>query len=68
LYTVALDRHLRQRLPGYRRDRDLGEAIYLFVRVAGIVPDAGIWRHRFSDALLTAVDGVLGAKSTQEAA
>jgi len=59
LYTVAVDRFLRQRIPGYRRDR-LGEAIYLFVRAAGIAPDiaprAGIWTQRFDDALIDAVD------------
>ncbi len=68
LYTVALDRYLRQRRSGYRRGLHLGDAIYLFVRAAGVLPDAGIWRHRFDDALIDAVDGVFGAKSTQEAA
>lgn len=32
LYTVALHRYLRWRLPGYRPDRHLGGAAYLFVR------------------------------------
>ena len=61
LYTVALDRLLRQRLPGYRREARLGEAIYLFVRAVGLAPGAGVWRQRFDDALLDAVDRVLGA-------
>jgi exodeoxyribonuclease V beta subunit len=59
LYTVALDRMLRQRLPDYRRERHLGEAIYLFVRGVGLAADAGIWRHRFDPALIDAVDAVL---------
>jgi exodeoxyribonuclease V beta subunit len=32
LYAVALHRHLRQRLPGYRYARDFGGVLYLFVR------------------------------------
>jgi exodeoxyribonuclease V beta subunit len=62
LYTVAVDRYLRQRLPHYRRAGHLGETIYLFVRASGIdprAPRAGIWTHRFDDALLDAVDRVL---------
>ncbi|HET6431148.1 UvrD-helicase domain-containing protein [Dyella sp.] len=59
LYTVAVDRMLRQRLPGYRRERHLGEAIYLFVRAVGLAPAAGIWRHRFDDGLIAAVDAAL---------
>ena len=59
LYVVALDRYLRHRLgKDYRRADHLGECIYLFVRAAGLHGDAGIWRHRFSDALLDAVADV----------
>jgi len=34
LYTLALHRYLRQRLPGYVYERDFGAALYLFVRGA----------------------------------
>lgn len=69
LYTVAVDRYLRQRLgSGYRREQHLGECVYLFVRAAGLAPEAGIWRHRFSDGLLEAVGAVLGEATTGEAA
>jgi exodeoxyribonuclease V beta subunit len=71
LYTVALDRHLRQRVPGYRRERHLGEAIYLFVRAVGIAPRAapraGIWTRRFDDALIDAVDVALAGNEGQAA-
>ena len=68
IYTVAADRYLRQRLGArYRRDQ-LGECIYLFVRAAGLGPDAGIWRHRFADALLDAVGAVLTHDATAELA
>lgn len=65
LYTVALDRMLRQRLPGYTRERHLGEAIYLFVRAVGLGPDAGVWRHRFDDALIEAVDNALAGRELE---
>ena len=62
LYTVALDRFLRGRIDGYDRNLHLGETIYLFVRAAGLAPQAGIWRQRFDDRLLDAVDAALGGK------
>ena len=62
LYTVAVDRMLRQRLFGYRREQHLGEAIYLFVRAVGLAPRAGIWRHRFDDALVEAADAALAGR------
>ncbi|WP_229792336.1 UvrD-helicase domain-containing protein [Cognatilysobacter bugurensis] len=61
LYTVAVDRYLRGRLARYDRAMHLGEAIYVFVRAAGLAPGAGMWTQRFDDALLAAVDRVLGA-------
>ena len=72
LYVIALERYLRERLgAGYRRDRHLGDGWYLFVRATGLaLPDGtpcGVWRHRFDDALLDAVQTVLGA-SEREAA
>ena len=32
IYIVALDRHLRQTLPGYDYDRDFGGVYYVFLR------------------------------------
>ncbi len=68
LYTIAVDRYLRERVDGYRRTRQLGETIYAFVRAVGLGPAAGVWRCRFDDALLDAVDAVLGGHATQAAA
>jgi exodeoxyribonuclease V beta subunit len=70
LYAVALDRYLRQRLGhAYRRSEHLGECFYLFIRGAGLGPGAGIWRHRFADALLDAAGAVFdGAFDSVEAA
>lgn len=72
LYTVAVERYLRERLGAmYRREQHLGECWYLFIRAVGLyLPDGtacGVWRHRFGDALLDAVQQALGAVQ-QEAA
>lgn len=72
LYTVALERYLRERLGAhYQRSQHLGDCWYLFVRAVGLtLPDGtpcGVWHHRFTDDLLDAVQGVLGL-SLQEAA
>ena len=65
LYAVALERYLRQRIRDYKRDEHLGECWYLFIRAVGLdlrrAPGAGIWRHRFDDALLDAVGELLAA-------
>jgi len=72
LYTVAVERYLRQRLgDGYRRDRHLGDCWYLFIRAVGLrLPDGtpcGVWHHRFKDDLLDAVQGVLGLQLKEAA-
>ncbi len=59
LYTIALDRYLRSRLPDYDRSRQLGAAVYLFVRAVGLSADAGVWSQRFSDAFVAAADAAL---------
>lgn len=73
LYTVALERYLIERLGSqYRRDQHLGECWYLFVRAVGLcLPDGtacGVWRHRFSDHLLDAVQQVLTRTHLRESA
>ncbi|MCW5579358.1 MAG: PD-(D/E)XK nuclease family protein, partial [Dokdonella sp.] len=71
LYTVAVERYLRQRVRDYRRGQHLGATLYLFVRAVGIEPSqpqAGIWTQRFDDALLDAVDRVLAGTATARSA
>ncbi len=61
LYTVALHRYLRWRLPGYSPDRHLAGVLYLFVRGMAGDPGVGVfaWRPPGSlvDALSDVVDG-----------
>jgi exodeoxyribonuclease V beta subunit len=66
LYTVALHRYLRWRMPGYRADRHLAGVLYLFVRgMAGadtpLVDGApcGIFAWRPSGRLVEALSEVL---------
>jgi len=47
LYTLALDRLLRQRLPGYSYETHFGGAIYVFLRgISPHDPQSGIYRDR----------------------
>ncbi len=47
LYALALDRHLRQRLPGYSYDTHFGGAIYIYLRgVSSETPGLGIYHDR----------------------
>lgn len=68
LYTLALERHLRARLPGYERARHLGDPIYVFVRAAGLAPGAGLWSRPFAPSLLDAVDALLDGDGLPEMA
>ena len=73
LYTVALERYLQTRLgASYERSRHLGDCWYLFIRAVGLtLPDGspcGIWRHRFSDMLLDAVQQVFSSRHEEVAA
>ena len=67
-----MERYLRERLgDGYRRDQHLGDCWYLFIRAVGLqLPDGtrcGVWRHRFQDDLLDAVQGALGLQLEEAA-
>ena len=65
LYGVALDRHLRQRLPGYQPARHFGGVLYLFVRgvrPAWTNPDgspAGVWFHRPAPEVIAQLSALL---------
>jgi exodeoxyribonuclease V beta subunit len=59
LYTVALHRYLRWRLPGYAPDRHLAGVLYLFVRGMAGHPGAGVFAWRPPGDLVTALSDVL---------
>jgi exodeoxyribonuclease V beta subunit len=63
LYTVALHRYLRWRLPAYDPDRHLAGVLYLFVRgMAGGMgaPGSGVFAWRPPGGLVVALSDVLG--------
>jgi exodeoxyribonuclease V beta subunit len=61
LYAVGLHRYLRARLGArYDYDRDMGEAIYVFLRGLGD-EGAGLFCHRPPRALIDALDALLGS-------
>jgi exodeoxyribonuclease V beta subunit len=60
LYTAALDRYLRLRLPGYRYERHFGGVYYLFLR--GIDPKRpgyGIYRDRLDETFVDKLNQLL---------
>jgi len=67
LYTVALHRYLRQRLPGYDYDQHVGGVNYVFLR--GVRPSwtqsdgsaAGVFFHKPKREAIAALDALLGA-------
>lgn len=57
LYTLAVHRHLRQRLRDrYAYAAHVGPAIYLFVRAAGLAPGLGLWSQPFPEPLVLGAD------------
>ncbi len=61
LYTVALHRYLRLRLPRYGYDTHIGGVAYLFLR--GMRPDrpgSGVFRDRPARELVEALDACMG--------
>ena len=67
LYTVALHRYLRERLPGYDVARDVGGAIYLFARAAGLAPAAGVYRECPPPGLITELDALFAGTAERAA-
>ena len=62
IYTVALHRYLASRIDDYDPQRHLGDSWYLFVRAVGLSADAGIWRKRFAQSLLDALDALFNGQ------
>jgi exodeoxyribonuclease V beta subunit len=63
LYTVALHRYLRRRLPDYSPAQHLGDSWYLFLRGVGLEPGAGVWRRRWPFALIDALDAAFAGQA-----
>jgi exodeoxyribonuclease V beta subunit len=59
LYTVALHRYLRWRMPGYSPGRHLAGVLYLFLRGMAGEADAGVFAWRPPGPLVVALSDVL---------
>lgn len=59
IYVLALHRMLRQRLPGYDYERQMGGVFYLFVRAIAPLDDAGVFADRPPFELVRALDDYL---------
>jgi exodeoxyribonuclease V beta subunit len=60
IYSLALHRHLQQRLPDYDPEQHFGGVYYLFLR--GIQPEwsqTGVFYDRLDRTLLEAVDQLM---------
>ncbi|HEX7816250.1 exodeoxyribonuclease V subunit beta [Dyella sp.] len=67
LYTLALHRQLRARLPGYDYDRHIGGVMYLYLRgVDGT--DHGVHNERLPRALIEAMDALFAGGASSHAA
>ena len=62
IYSIALDRHLAQRLVGYDYDRHFGGVYYLFLRGLAEThePNCGVFFDRPSRELIRAASALLG--------
>ncbi len=69
LYTVALDRYLRLRLPGYRYERHFGGVYYLFLRGIDLAqPGFGIHRDRLEEGFVRKLNELLTGRAGEEGA
>ncbi len=67
LYTVALDRYLRLRLPGYRYEQHFGGVYYLFLRgIDPARPQFGIHRDRLQEPLVRELGNLLIGEAGKE--
>ena len=67
LYTIALDRYLQLRVPGYRYEQHFGGVYYLFLRgIDPARPQFGIHRDRLSEPLVRALERLLIGEAAEE--
>jgi exodeoxyribonuclease V beta subunit len=64
LYTIALHRYLRLRIPDYRYDHHFGGVYYLFLRGITSSGDSGIYFDKPPETLINALDDYFTSGST----
>ncbi|WBA15334.1 exodeoxyribonuclease V subunit beta [Salinivibrio proteolyticus] len=63
IYTLALHRFLRQRIPDYDYDTHVGGVFYFFLRGASDSGETGVFAHRPDKALIDALDNLFAGES-----
>ncbi len=67
IYSVALHRYLKKRLPGYDYQKDFGGVFYLFIRgMSKSTDQQGVYFDKPSLALIEALDALFVRESTRE--
>jgi exodeoxyribonuclease V beta subunit len=67
LYTAALDRYLRLRLPGYRYEQHFGGVYYLFLRgIDPARPGFGVYRDRLEESFVRRLNRLLTGSEGRE--
>jgi len=66
LYTLALHRLLRQRLPNYDYEQHIGGVVYGFLRGMSPQTEMGVFRTRLTQAHVNAMDDLFQGKPTGE--
>lgn len=67
LYTLALHRYLRHRLPDYDYQQHFGGVIYLFLRgVDGECRENGVWFNRPDAALISGMDALFIGENEED--
>ncbi|EXU74987.1 exodeoxyribonuclease V subunit beta [Erwinia mallotivora] len=67
LYTLALHRYLRHRLPDYDYQQHFGGVIYLFLRgVDGECRENGVWFNRPDAALISGMDALFTGENEED--
>lgn len=67
IYTLALHRLLKSRLPGYDYDRHVGGAVFLYLRGCGSEP-GGVFHERPPRALIEALHRLFAGSEVEDAA
>ncbi|KAA8997615.1 exodeoxyribonuclease V subunit beta [Affinibrenneria salicis] len=67
LYSLALHRYLRHRLPDYRYQRHFGGVFYLFLRgIDQQIPGNGVFGYRPDEAFVAALDELFSGESSDD--
>ncbi|MBW2139432.1 MAG: hypothetical protein JRH06_18060, partial [Deltaproteobacteria bacterium] len=68
IYTIALDRYLEMRVPGYSYEKNFGGVYYIFLRGVdpGKGPEYGVFRDRPAAQWIRALGEALMARDREQ--